>query len=296
MRKRFLIVSADDFGISESTNQAIRLLFEEEKITSAGILAPAPYAREAALTAGHRGYSIGVHWTLNSEWPGERAWSPCAPGARSLLENGRLTASMATVKKASSLDVTRELEAQYRALVNLGCMPDHADSHCGTLYGTNGRLFFLNAYSLCRKYGLPFRFAREDSFLTRQFGPEVNGALKLAARAVAGVGGLYGAALLDDFCSDPRPVEKIDGISGLKAYYEAQLSTLRGEVCEIFLHPCLPDEELLSRSPQWQKRVWEYEYLKSGQLLTAAREQGFTPVSWSQAPFNREVCREHHRN
>ena len=42
MRKRFLIVSADDFGISESTNQAIRLLFEEEKITSAGILAPAP--------------------------------------------------------------------------------------------------------------------------------------------------------------------------------------------------------------------------------------------------------------
>ena len=285
MRKRFLIVNADDLGISESTNQAIFQLFEEEKITSAGILAPAPHAREAALAAGQRGYSIGVHWTLHSEWPGELGWLPCDPEARSLLEEGRLTASMARVKTASSRDVTRELEAQYRALADWGCTPDHADSHCGTLYGINGRLFFLNAYGLCRKNGLPFRFARGDSFLTRQFGPEVSTALKLASRTVAGVGKLYGAALLDDFCSDPRPAEKISGISDLKAYYGSQLSTLRGDICEIFLHPCLPDEALLSRSPQWQKRVWEYEYLKSGQLLTAAREQGFTLVSWSQAPF-----------
>ena len=49
------------------------------------------------------------------------------------------------------------------------------------------------------------------------------------------------------------------------------------------MHPCLPDEELLSRSPQWQKRVWEYEYLKSGDLLLAAKAAGFTVVSWREA-------------
>ena len=284
MAERYLIVNADDFGMSESANGAIVELFEGEKIGSAGILAPAPFAGEAAAVSGQRGYSIGVHWTLTSEWAAW-PWAPCGD-ATSLLEGGFLTADKQKVKQAKRRDVTRELEAQYLRLLDMGCVPDHADNHAGTLYGTNGRLFFLNAYALCRKYGLPFRFATEDSFLTRQFGGDVSPALKLAAKAIGGVGKLRGVKLLSDFYSDPRPVEKIGGLSELRAYYERQLSTLQGRICEVFMHPCLPDEELLSRSPQWQKRVWEYEYLKSGDLLLAAKAAGFTVVSWKDAPFN----------
>ena len=284
MAERFLIVNADDFGMSESTNEAIRQLFDGEKIGSAGILAPAPFAPQAALLAAEGGYSIGVHWTLTSEWAAW-PWEPCGD-APSLLEEGFLTADKQKVKQAKSRDITRELEAQYLRLLDMGCVPDHADSHAGTLYGTNGRLFFLNAYALCKKYGLPFRFATEDSFLTRQFGGNVSPALKLASRAIGGVGKLRGVKLLGDFYSDPRPAEKIGGLSALKAYYESQLATLQGRICEVFMHPCLPDEELLSRSPQWQKRVWEYEYLKSGDLLLAARQAGFKVVSWKEAPFD----------
>ena len=284
MAERYLIVNADDFGMSESANGAIVELFEGEKIGSAGILAPAPFAGEAAAVSGQRGYSIGVHWTLTSEWAAW-PWAPCGD-CPSLLEEGVLTADKQKVKQAKRRDITRELEAQYLRLLDMGCVPDHADSHAGTLYGTNGRLFFLNAYALCKKYGLPFRFATEDSFLTRQFGGDVSPALKLAAKAIGGVGKLRGVKLLGDFYSDPRPVEKIGGPSELRAYYEAQLSTLQGRICEVFMHPCLPDEELLSRSPQWQKRVWEYEYLKSGDLLLAAKASGFKVVSWKDAPFS----------
>ena len=283
MAERYLIVNADDFGMSESTNEAIRQLFDGEKIGSAGILAPAPFAPQAAKLAAEGGYSIGVHWTLTSEWAAW-PWEPCGD-APSLLEEGFLTADKQKVKQAKSRDITRELEAQYLRLLDMGCVPDHADSHAGTLYGTNGRLFFLNAYALCKKYGLPFRFATEDSFLTRQFGGNVSPALKLASRAIGGVGKLRGVKLLSDFYSDPRPAEKIGGLSALKAYYESQLATLQGRICEVFMHPCLPDEELLSRSPQWQKRVWEYEYLKSGDLLLAAKAAGFKVVSWKEAPF-----------
>ena len=283
MAERYLIVNADDFGMSESTNEAVRELFAGEKIGSAGILAPAPFAPQAAKLAAEDGYSVGVHWTLTSEWR-QWPWAPCGD-CPSLLEEGFLTADKEKVKQSKSRDITRELEAQYLRLLDMGCVPDHADSHAGTLYGTNGRLFFLNAYSLCKKYGLPFRFATEDSFLERQFGENVSPALKLAAKAIGGVGKLRGVKLLGDFCSDPRPVEKIHGISDLKAYYESQLSTLQGRICEVFMHPCLPDDELLARSPQWRKRVWEYEYLKSGDLILAAREAGFKVVSWKEAPF-----------
>lgn len=279
--KRYLIINADDFGMSESTNEAIRQLFDAEKITSAGILAPAPFASDAAKQAGEKGYSVGVHWTLNSEWAAW-PWAPCGD-APSLLEDGFLTADKQKVKQAKSRDITRELEAQYLRLLDLGCVPDHADSHAGTLYGTNGRLFFLNAYSLCRKYGLPFRFAKQDSFLPRQFGKDPGKLLRTASKAISGVGKLYGVGLLDDFYSDPRPVEKIGSQSELKAYYEAQLSTLKGDICEVFMHPCLPDQELLARSPQWEKWIWEYEYLKSGDLLLAAKAAGFKVVSWREA-------------
>ena len=281
MPERYLIINADDFGMSESANAAITELFEGEKIGSAGILAPAPFAAQAAAVSGQRGYSVGVHWTITSEWAAW-PWKPCGD-APTLLEDGFLTADKKKAAQAKSRDITKELEAQYLHLLDLGCRPDHADSHAGTLYGTNGRLFFLNAYGLCRKYGLPFRFATEDSFLKRQFGGNVSPALKLASGAISGIGKLHKVKLLGDFCSDPRPVEKIEGLSDLKAYYEAQLPTLQGQVCEVFMHPCLPDEELLSRSPQWQKRVWEYEYLKSGDLILAAREAGFRVVSWREA-------------
>lgn len=291
--KRFLIISADDFGISESTNGAIEELFDGEKITSAGILAPAPHAREAALLAAEKGYSVGVHWTLNSEWGGSLAWLSCAGNAPSLLENGRLTADMAIVKKATSGDVTRELEAQYQTLVDWGCTPDHADSHCGTLYGINGRLFFLNAYRLCKKYGLPYRFCRNDNFLIRQFGHAPGLPLRAARKAISGIGAVQGVRLLDDFYSDPRSIEAIGSPGELKAYYENQLRTLSGSVCEVFMHPCLPDDALLERSSQWRKRVWEYEYLKSGDLLRAAREAGFTVVSWGRSPLGKD---EYHEN
>ena len=281
MAERLLIINADDFGISESSNAAITELFEGEKITSAGILAPAPFAGEAAAISGRRNYSVGVHWTLTSEWS-QWPWKPCGD-APTLLKDGFLAADKNILKQAKSRDVTKELEAQYLHLLDLGCRPDHADSHAGTLYGINGRLVILNAYTLCRKYNLPFRFATEDSFLVRQFGENVSLVPKLASGAIGGIGKLRGVDLLGEFCSDPRPAEKIGGLWNLKAWYEAQLSTLQGRVCEVFMHPCLPDGELLSRSPQWQKRVWEYEYLKSGDLILAAREAGFRVVSWREA-------------
>ena len=56
-------------------------------------------------------------------------------------------------------------------------------------------------------------------------------------------------------------------------------------ITEVFLHPALPDEALLKRTPEWQKRVWEYEYLRSGRLNRFAEKEGFRLVSWKDAPF-----------
>lgn len=292
MNERVLIVNADDFGMTEAGDEAILSLFQAGRITSSTILAPAKRAESACQSACDRGLAVGVHWTLHAEWA-EQDWLPSAGTGRvpSLCENGALIPSSARASKAAkSGDVTRELEAQYRFLAEHGATPDHADSHGGTLYGINGRLFFLNAFRLCKKYGLPFRFPRRSDFLRRQFGHEPGGALKAAHKLIVSSADGHGVKLIDDFITNPYPVAKIEGYADLAAYYEREIASAKAGITEVFLHPSLPDEALLKRTPEWQKRVWEYEFLTSDAFDNLIRREGFALSSWGNAPFTK-----HHR-
>ncbi len=288
MNARYLIVNADDFGLTRAGDEAILRLFEAGRITSAAILAPARQADEACALARERSLPAGVHWTLHAEWPEER-WLPCAGAARvpSLCKEGALLSDAARMgKRAAGADVSRELAAQAAFLTDRGVRPDHADSHGGTLYGINGRLFFLNAFRLCRRFDLPFRFPRRAEFLRRQFGREPNAALRAAHSAIVTAADAYGVRLIDDFITNPHPVANIDGLSALHAYYERELAGAKAGITEIFLHPALPDEALLKRTPEWQKRVWEYEYLSSDAWISFLEREGFILCSWAGAPFD----------
>ena len=205
----------------------------------------------------------------------------------SLCEDGALIPNAARASKtARSADVRRELFAQAAFLSQGGVAPDHADSHGGTLYGINGRLFFLNAFQACKSLNLPFRFPRRSDFLRRQFGHEPGGALKAAHGVLSRLAGVYGVPLIDDFITNPYPAAKIDGYAALKDFYEREIASAGPGVTEVFLHPSLPDETLLMRTPEWQKRVWEYEYLTSDAFDNLLRREGFYLTSWGNAPLH----------
>ena len=74
-----LIVRGDDFGISHSCNLAIEDCFMNGVLTSAAIIAPAPWAEEAAAMArAHPEWCVGAHLTTLGEWRGYR-WRPVLP-------------------------------------------------------------------------------------------------------------------------------------------------------------------------------------------------------------------------
>ncbi|MDR1628814.1 MAG: polysaccharide deacetylase family protein [Oscillospiraceae bacterium] len=283
MNKRFLIINADDFGLYESSDRAIETLFDGGLITSSTILAPASNARQACEVAKQKNYAVGVHWTLHSEWA-DAPWRPCAKAGQvpSLADGqGYLWSGGKQVRKhAKGADVTRELQAQVDFLRQCGCDADHADSHGGTLYGINGRLFFINAFRVCRELGLPFRFPKTDGFLRRQFGGRVPAVVKGIHRGIAALGQKMGVKLLDDFITNPYHIAKIPDYESLSRYYEEQLATAPAGVTEVFLHPSLPDGELCAKTAEWKKREWEYRFLSEGRLLEAAKKEGFALVSW----------------
>src|SRR5215831_10941523 len=115
MPTRYLIVNADDFGLSPGTNRGIIEACERGILTSASLMVRYPPAAEAADYARRNpALSVGLHADL-AEWvfrDGE--WKPV------------YEVVPATDKQALADELARQLDA-FRRL--MGRDPDHLDSH-----------------------------------------------------------------------------------------------------------------------------------------------------------------------
>lgn len=273
---KYLIINADDFGYNRQQNQAIKELIEGRLITSTSLMAVAPEAEDAASFSKETAFPVGVHITLNSDSEKE-LWQSIS-GAKSLGEKGLWHDGKKLTFGAKRRDVRNELEAQYRFITHKGATVDHADSHCGTVYGINGRRFYLDAFDFCQKYNLPFRFPKTAGFLERQLGRKIPSPIIRLQQMIVHSAEKRGVRLIDDLVSDPRPAERIKDYDALRKFYLDAVDNCIDGMTEIFLHPALPDESL---GKQWQKRAYEYELLKSGDLLQRAEEKGIKVVSWN---------------
>jgi predicted glycoside hydrolase/deacetylase ChbG (UPF0249 family) len=113
--KKFLIVNADDFGLSAGVNRGVIECAEHGILTSASLMVRWPAAVEAADYAKkNRGISVGLHVDLG-EW---------------VLRNGEWELLYKVVDTKDANAVAKEIEnqvAEFRRLV--GRNPSHFDSH-----------------------------------------------------------------------------------------------------------------------------------------------------------------------
>ncbi len=113
--KRYLIVNADDFGLSHGVNTGIIRAHEEGVVTSASMMVRANGAAEAARFAGsHPGLSLGIHIDLG-EWDcTDGTWKP----VYRVVDLGDIS------------EVHEEVYEQLSAFRQLvGREPTHIDSH-----------------------------------------------------------------------------------------------------------------------------------------------------------------------
>ena len=273
---KYLIINADDFGYNPSQNAAIKELLEKGLITSTSLMSVADESVDAVYFSKEKAFSVGVHLTINSD-DESRKWHSIT-GAKSLGRDGLPSKQKNLTFKAKRRDVRAELEAQYRFITDKGAVVDHADNHCGTLYGINGRRFFLDAFDFCSEHGLPFRFPKTPGFLERQLGMKIPKSIVALQKAIVYSGEKRNVKLLDDLVSNPYSLERIKNYDSLREYYLNAVDNCVDGITEIFLHPAFPYEQ---GGKEWKKRVFEYELLKSGDLLQRAKEREVQVVSWS---------------
>ena len=152
---KLLILNCDDLGSTRSANVAVYEALRDGMATSATLMVPCPWARDAA--AMYRGEDVGVHLTLNAEWETYR-WGPITHSPSLLDGDGGFPRTQLDVWEHADLDeVRKECRAQIERAIYWGFDVSHLDSHMGTL---QLRADFFDVYlELAIDFQLPLRMA-----------------------------------------------------------------------------------------------------------------------------------------
>jgi predicted glycoside hydrolase/deacetylase ChbG (UPF0249 family) len=233
---KLLIINCDDLGSSRSANVAVYDSLRNGLATSATMMTPCPWARDAA--AQYRGEDVGVHLTLNSEWETYR-WGPLTQAPSLLDGDGGFPRTIEdTWDHADLEEVRRELRAQIERAILWGFDVSHLDSHMGTL---QLRADFFGVYlELAVDFGLPLRMGSAS-------GQRIVG---FPYRDVAAAEGV----VFPDHFVLYSPV-------GARRHIERALFDLRPGITEVYLHPAVDTDELRASHPDWAGRVEDYAFL-----------------------------------
>lgn len=255
---RLLVVNADDLGMCHSANEGTYSALRDGLATSASLMVPCPWAKEAA--ARFRGEDVGVHLTLTAEFEHYR-WGPVTQAPSLLGGDGGFPRTVVDCWDHADLDESRrELRAQVERAILWGFDVTHLDSHMGVL---QFRPEFFDIYlDLSVTFDLPIRLPEKDQ----------EQAIGFPFRELALEEGVISP---DHFIQASRLTDA--------ASVERVVMDLQPGVTEIAFLPALDHSELRSLAHDWSSRVEHHELLVNGsEVREALRRSGVELVAWRQ--------------
>jgi predicted glycoside hydrolase/deacetylase ChbG (UPF0249 family) len=231
---RLLIVTCDALGSCHAANVGVYEGLRDGIATSASLMVPCPWAREAA--ARYRGEDVGVELTLNAEHDLYR-WGPITHAPSLLDGDGGFPRTVADLWDHADLDeARRELRAQVERATLWGFDVSHLDSHLGAL---QRKPEFFDIYlDLAVDFGLPVRLP----------GAETERNVGFPFRTLAAE---EGVVFPDHFVRQRRV--------GSRRAVERAIADLAPGVTEVHVHPAVDTPELRAQSPDWPARVDDHD-------------------------------------
>jgi chitin disaccharide deacetylase len=244
-----LIITGDDLGTTFAANCGVYDAVRSGLATSAGLVVPGPWAREAAST--YRGEDVGVHLTLNAEYDLLR-WGPITYCPSLLDGDGGFPRTLEDLwDHGDTAEVRRECRAQLERAVYWGFDVSHLSAHLGALEARPE--FFDVAVELAADFRLPLRLPDKDSETSLGF----------PFRELAASEGVRSP---DHLVRAPRG-------RGARRRFEQLLADLPPGVTEVVLRPAIDTAELRAVVPDWPARVDDHDLAVtvSGLRALAAR-------------------------
>jgi predicted glycoside hydrolase/deacetylase ChbG (UPF0249 family) len=244
---RLLILNCADLGFCHAATTGVYAALRDGIATSASLLVPAPWSREAASR--FRGDDVGVRLALNAEHDRYR-WGPITQAPSLLDGDGGFPRTVTDVWDHADLDeVRRECRAQVERAVLWGFDISHLDAHIDALLL---RPEFFDVYlELAVEFGLPLRLP-DDA---------VEPTVGFPIRSLASDEGVL-------FADHAMTVPVVDGRAALLD----MLGSLAPGVTEITLHPAVDTAELRGATDDWARRAADADLLISDAGVAAAIE------------------------
>ncbi len=246
---KLLIVHADDLGFCHSANVGTYESLRRGMATSASLIVPGPWAREAASR--YRGEDVGVQLTVNAEHELYR-WGPITQAPSLLGGDGGFPRTMEDVWEHADLDeVRRECRAQIERAILWGFDVSHLTTHMATLQLRPE--FFDICLELAVEFALPLRMlgshdAPHLGFPARQLADEA------------------GVIFTDEVILSP---------SGDRGPTLAQVVAGLGPgVTEVQVRPAIDSGELRALATDWERRVGDLRAACDDPSVPAATEAG----------------------
>ncbi len=254
---RLVILSCDDLGACHASNLGVFDALRDGMATSAALMVPAPWAREAA--ARYRGEDVGVHLTLNAEHELYR-WGPITHAPSLLDGDGGFPRTVEDLWDHADLDeVRRECRAQIERAIVWGFDVSHLSSHLSVL---SLRPEFFDIYvELAVEFQLPLRLPstvteRDAGFPFRHLAAD------------------EGIVFPDHFLPARR--------AGSRTRVEKAIQELAPGVTEIHLQPVVDTPEVRALSPSWPAWVDDHDMVTGSALRGLLERAGVARIGYRE--------------
>lgn len=287
----FLIINADDFGITRPVNEAIRELAEIGTLSSTTVMVNMPFAMEIESLINIDNFGIGLHFNLTQ---GQPLTNPSE--ILSLVDDNGFFLNVHTLKsrikqnKLNRTDVVRELHSQFTWLKErVGNRLTHIDSHQEI-----NKLEYVSGIISKFSQGLNYRYGLR--VYNKSYLSVSNGVFKIDNPGLFNSSkyGFRRCLVETYFRVRNRKIEKYyslpDGMlftrdnstrALLKTLLVLDSTDFDNKCYEIMCHPAISIEGL-SETKMLQSRVEEYEILKSEQFKSFLRKVKL--INFSQIP------------
>ncbi len=250
------MLNCSELGFCHASNVGVLDALRSGVATSASLIVPAPWARDAAHR--YRGEDVGVRLTLNAEHDHYR-WGPITQAPSLLDGDGGFPRSVVDLWDHADLDeVRRECRAQVERAVLWGLDVTHLDAHLDALVL---RPEFFDVYlDLALEFSLPIRLA----------GAEAEALAGFPFRALAAEAGVLFADRVVDWPGD----------ADVAAMTEL-LAEIEPGVTEVTFRPATDTPELRAVTEDWRERAADLRLLTSVAPVTdALRRAGASLVGY----------------
>src|SRR5215831_2317450 len=281
IRPRRLIVNADDFGISETVNEAVIRAFTEGVLTSCSLMVTGAACEHAvSLARAHPGLAVGLHLvTVMGRAMLPPAEIPTLVDASGNFATNSIVAGLKYYFSPQARDeLRRELRAQFEAFAATGLRLSHIDGH---LHMHVHPVVFQAAVVLGTRYGVRrMRVPQEEYRLAVKFDRQHAGTKAVYTILFKGLARRMQRQLrVSGFVYAERVYGNLHSGRMDEQYFLYMLDHLSADTNEIYFHPAVyPADGLLNAAAQQGMR--EFAALTSPRVHHRAHELGITLTNY----------------